>query len=435
LLVSNVQVICDTIIPARSEMAIQAKLCNNTSGICGITGTKMNHKMPENILVASTLCEPDGLNRILVHCCNILEDEIILRAGTVFADFISLSKDDQLMNTKTGHIMKPQNTMGEEANPVNMGDVLSQNENIEGQSECIPSKLSDHYDSMVPNHMKELCKKTTHEMKSADHKGAIVNLLTKYSDVFSQGDSDIGQTKLVEHSIPVLEDTKPIKHLPRRLGPEKEKQVEKQVNKLLEQGLIYPGEGAWSHPVVLVRKKTLKPDDAPEWRFCIDYRKLNSVTKKDVYPIPRIDESLDSLAGSEYFSTLDMCSSYWQVPLDKDAQEKSAFITRSGLWNWRVLPFGLTNAPACFERLMEKVLRGLHWKSLLIYLDDVIIFSDTFSNHMSRLEEVFQRFREANLKLKPSKCVLLSDSVKYLGHIVSKDGVSTDPSTTKRYGW
>lgn len=262
-----------------------------------------------------------------------------------------------------------------------------------------------------------------------------MNLLTKYSDVFSQGDSDIGQTKLVEHSIPVLEDTKPIKHLPRRLGPEKEKQVEKQVNKLLEQGLIYPGEGAWSHPVVLVRKKTLKPDDAPEWRFCIDYRKLNSVTKKDVYPIPRIDESLDSLAGSEYFSTLDMCSSYWQVPLDKDAQEKSAFITRSGLWNWKVLPFGLTNAPACFERLMEKVLRGLHWKSLLIYLDDVIIFSDTFSNHMSRLEEVFQRFREANLKLKPSKCVLLSDSVKYLGHIVSKDGVSTDPSTTKRYGW
>jgi len=122
-------------------------------------------------------------------------------------------------------------------------------------------------------------------------------------------------------------------------------------------------------------------------------------------------------------------------PVRQSDQEKSAFITRSGLWNWKVLPFGLTNAPACFERLMEKVLRGLHWKSLLIYLDDVIIFSDTFSNHMSRLEEVFQRFREANLKLKPSKCVLLSDSVKYLGHIVSKDGVSTDPSTTKRYGW
>jgi hypothetical protein len=138
----------DTITLVRPEMAIHTKLCNNTRGMCGITGTKMNHKMPENVLVALKLWEPDGLNKIVV------EDEI--RAGTVSADFISLSKYDQLVNNKTGNIMKPQNTMGEAFNLVNIGDVLSRNENIEQQSKGIASKLGDHYDSIVSNHMKEL---------------------------------------------------------------------------------------------------------------------------------------------------------------------------------------------------------------------------------------------------------------------------------------
>ena len=101
------------------------------------------------------------------------------------------------------------------------------------------------------------------------------------------------------------------------------------------------------------------------WRFCVDYRKLNSVTQQGAYPLPRIDESLDALAGSKYFSTLDLLSGYWQVPLDEDAQEKAAFVTRSGFWKWRVLPFGVTSAPATFQRLLEKVVHGLHWKTLL----------------------------------------------------------------------
>ena len=128
--------------------------------------------------------------------------------------------------------------------------------------------------------------------------------------------------------------------------------------------------------MVLVRKK----DNS--WRFCIDYRRLNAVTQQDAYPIPWIDESLDALAGSRHFSTLDLTSGYWQVPLDPDAQEKAAFATRSGLWKWKVLPFGLTSAPATFQRLMEKVLHGLHWKTLLLYLDDVIIIAPDFQTHL-----------------------------------------------------
>ena len=123
---------------------------------------------------------------------------------------------------------------------------------------------------------------------------------------------------------------------------------------LLARGIIKPAHGAWSSPVVLVRKKD------QSWRFCVDYRKLNAVTLQDAYPLPRIDESLDALAGSKYFSTLDLTSGYWQVLLDADGQEKSAFTTRSGLWKWKVLPFGLTSAPATFQRLMEQVLHGLH---------------------------------------------------------------------------
>ena len=162
------------------------------------------------------------------------------------------------------------------------------------------------------------------------------------------------------------------------------------------------------------------------WRFCVDYRKLNAVTLQDAYPLPRIDESLNALAGSRYFSTLDLTSGYWQVPLDADAQEKSTFATRSGLWKWKVLPFGLTSTPATFQRLMEQVLHGLHWKTLLLYLDDVIVISPDFDSHLQRLEEVYSRLQDAGVKLKPAKCELLQDEVHYLGHVVSAEGVATD---------
>jgi len=144
----------------------------------------------------------------------------------------------------------------------------------------------------------------------------------------------------------------------------------------------------------------------------VDYRKLNSATIQSAYPLPRIDESLDALAGSKYFSMLDLLSGYWQVPLSSDAQEKAAFITRDGLWKWKVLPFGLTFASATFQGLMEQVFSGLHWKTLLVYLDHIIVISPDFPTHVSRLQKVFEQLRGASLKLKPSKCTLLQPKVK-----------------------
>ena len=248
------------------------------------------------------------------------------------------------------------------------------------------------------------------------------SLLAKHQAVFSTGKYDVGRTTSTKHTIPVLQNTRPIKQRPYRHGPVQEAEIEKQVKELKDHGLIREGYGAWSSPVVLVKKKD------GSWRFCVDYHKLNEVTTKDAYPLPRIDDSLDALGGSRLFSTLDLTSGYWQVELDESAKEKAAFTTRSGLWEWEVLPFGLTSAPSTFERLMETVLRGLHWKTLLIYLDDIIVFSQDLETHLERLEEVFQRLTSAGLKLKPSKCSLFCKRVQYLGHVVSDQGVETDES-------
>jgi len=151
------------------------------------------------------------------------------------------------------------------------------------------------------------------------------------------------------------------------------------------------------------------------------------VTKKDSYPLPRIDDILDQLSGNSWFSTLDLKSGYWQVKINLKDKEKTAFSVGNGLWQFTVMPFGLCNAPATFERLMEKVLHSLISKICLVYLDDVIIFGKSFSEILKNLRTVFLRLRNAGLRVNPKKCVLFTRSVKYLGHVVSSEGVTTDP--------
>ncbi|PIK49540.1 Retrovirus-related Pol polyprotein from transposon [Apostichopus japonicus] len=178
-------------------------------------------------------------------------------------------------------------------------------------------------------------------------------------------------------------------------------------------------------PIVLVKKKN------GGTRFCVDYRKVNALTEKDSYPIPRIADSLDAMTGARWFSTLDLASGYWQVGMAKEDRQKTAFITGNGLYQFRVMPFGLCNAPATFERLMDHVLSGLHWESCLVYLDDVIVYGSTFEVAKNRLKTVFDRFREAVLKVESEQVSTVSKSVTYLGHVVPREGVATDPDKIK----
>ena len=274
-------------------------------------------------------------------------------------------------------------------------------------------------ETMFPEPLQELCKEGNRHLEAND-KERLRAMLCKYSDTFSLHPDDLGRTALVNHSIDVG-SARPIKQSPRQIPLAKREEARQEVIKMQRQGIIEPSYGPWSSPTVLVRKKD------GSTRFCVDYRRLNDVTKKDSHPLPRIDTILDSLAGAQWFSTLYLKSGYWQVALDPADREKSAFCLDGGLWQFTVMPFGLCNAPATFERLMERVMRGLVGKGVLIYLDDIIVYAPTVMGQLRLMEEVFNRLKTAGLKLNPSKCQLFCQETTFLGHVVSKDGIYTDP--------
>ena len=249
----------------------------------------------------------------------------------------------------------------------------------------------------------------------------VTKLLLDYQDVFIGPDKKVGFTDMVTHKIDTL-DAAPRRSCWFRKSFQERDAIAEEVNKLLETHKIEPSKSPWASSVVLVRKKdgTL--------RFCIDYRGVNAVTKKDAYPLPRIDACLDALTGSRWFSTLDLASGYWQVAMEEGSREKTAFYTHLGLFQWKVMPFGLCNAPATFERLMETVLGDIQWTKVLVYLDDIVAFGKTFEEAYKNLEDVFLRMRRAHLTLKGSKCALFRHKVEYLGHIVSRDGVQPTDS-------
>ncbi|CAF4545674.1 unnamed protein product, partial [Rotaria magnacalcarata] len=171
----------------------------------------------------------------------------------------------------------------------------------------------------------------------------------------------------------------------------------------------------------------LSPKKDGSLRFCVDYRKLNASTIRTAYPMPRVDDTLDSLREAKYISTLDLRSGYWQVEIDPDSRDKKAFITHRGLYEFLVMPFGLSNAPATFQRLMDIVLAGIKWQSCLVYIDDIIVFSPTFEQHVHDLSIVFDRLTNTGLTLKASKCDFCRRELKYLGHLITTDGIKPDP--------
>jgi transposase InsO family protein len=246
-------------------------------------------------------------------------------------------------------------------------------------------------------------------------------LLLKWRHVFALSDFDLQYTSSVKHRINLDDDT-PIRVRSRRIPPSMYQETKKHIQDMLDAGHIRPSKSPWSFPVVLVRKKD------GGLRFCIDYRKLNQRTIRDAYCVPRIDETLDTLAGSDMFSCLDLKSGFWQCEMAEEHKERTAFnVGPLGFFEFNSMPFGLTNCPATFQRLMETTLSDLHHSQCLVFIDDIVVFSSGVSEHIARLDSMFKRLSDAGLKLKPSKCFFFQSSIRYLGHIVSKDGISTDP--------
>ena len=195
--------------------------------------------------------------------------------------------------------------------------------------------------------------------------------------------------------------------------------VDQQVEEMLARGLIRPSNSPWSSPIVLAPKKD------GDYRFCVDFRCLNAVTRKDAYPMPRVDEIFDKCGGARYFSTLDLASGYWKVPVNKQDIGKTAFTVGSNHYEFIIMPFGLTNVLATFQQMMTKLLHGV--KGCLVFIDDIIIFADTWDEHQRILEEVLCRIQDADLKIKRSKCQFGKELVEFLGHIVSAKGIHPNP--------
>ncbi|GFY16361.1 retrovirus-related Pol polyprotein from transposon 412 [Trichonephila clavipes] len=357
-------------IPPRTEIIVPRYIGNDVSFNSGLIGSAENKA--NGLLIASTLVD---LSRktIPVRICNVTEKPRVFQKGEVLATCSPVTcvcKSSSLLLSNSPQQLTP--------------DLLESAE------------------------------------LSPEQKSSAERLFQEFEDVFSRNSSDIGHTTVTQHRIDTA-DHPPIKQHPRRLPFAKQEEVGTLLREMQENDIIEPSSSPWASPIVLVRKKD------GSTRFCVDYRKLNEVTKKDSYPLPRIDDTLDTLSGHKWFSTLDLKSGYWQVEIHPEDREKTAFTSGQGLWQFKVMPFGLCNAPATFECLMETVLKGLTFEACLIYLDDVIIGGRTFEEHLQNIRKVLSKLSDANLKLNPSKCKFFQKEVNYLGHIISAEGVRTDP--------
>ena len=262
------------------------------------------------------------------------------------------------------------------------------------------------------------------ETLDPDESEKLLSFLADHHEAFCLDDKERGETDLIQFQIDTGDAT-PKKQAPRRMPFAVRQEVARQLQEMQDSGVVQPSSSPWASPVVMVRKK-----DGTH-RFCVDYRDLNAVTKADTFPLPRIDDLLDQLGKSHYFSTLDLASGYWQIRVHPDSQEKTAFVTPQGLYEFKVMPFGLTNAPAVFQRLMQRVLMGLNTTEekdfVAVYIDDVLVFSRTLKDHLQHLQLVIDRLQQAGLKLKPTKCHFVREEVEYLGHLITPGGLKPNP--------
>ena len=328
----------------------------------------------------------DGSNRITVVLRNNTWDWLEIKKGVPITWMVTANEVPKVTNLFSAEQTKEQSTLTE----MERQDLLLEKLDLSGL-EAWPQEQAEQAHSLVK----------------------------EYHDIFSLEKHDMGHTNATKHKIVLKDpDTLPFKERFHRIPPPQLDEVREHLKLMLDAGVIRPSNSPWCNAVVLVRKKDRL------LHFCIDFRKLNSLTVKDSHPLPHICETLESLTGAAHFSTFDMNSGFWQVPMDEESKQYTAFTLGSmGLYECESMPFGLCNALPTFQRLMQNCLGELNLTYCLIYLDDVIVFSDMPDEHLQRMRVIFNRLWEHSLKLKPSKCEVFKSEINYLAHHVSQKGV------------
>ena len=260
-------------------------------------------------------------------------------------------------------------------------------------------------------------------------------LCEEYGQAFSKNNEDIGRTKLVQMDIDTG-DSPPVSSRPYMLPLKHYEWVQREIESLEQAGVITKSMSSWASPIVVVPKKSA-PGEPPKRRLCVDFRKVNELQQEvitagktkgqiSLHPLPKIDEMYAKLKGAKVFSTIDLRTGYHHITLGKSSRAKTAFVTPFGKYEFLMVPFGVAQAPAYFQLLMNKVLDGLDFA--MTYLDDIIIFSSNGLEHLEHLKEVFHRLREADLKMKCSKCDFFKSEIHYLGHLISAEGIRPLPN-------
>ncbi|CAG9093322.1 unnamed protein product [Plutella xylostella] len=383
------------IIPSRSIAIVECAVSNDESELSNCkVALIVDHTVSEGVYVSNCLATLKSNKRVNVSILNTTESDVKIIDYRVHLTPIDF----------------------------NLEDAESTSESINKITLSNSSRSQQVLNNIRTSHLNEQEKK------------ALLNCCSEFTDIFYLEGEPLSYTSAIKHSINTG-DSPPI-HVKSYRFPECHKEeVGKQIQKMLDQNIIIPSNSPWSAPVWVVPKK-LDASGKRKWRVVIDYRKFNDVTVSEVYPLPLINDILDQLGHSKYFSTLDLASGFHQIAMDPQDADKTGFsvITNgstSGHYQFTRMPFGLKNAPSTFQRLMNTALSGLQGLHCLVFLDDVIIYSHDLESHIQKLNLVFDKLRHFNLKLQPDKCEFLRREVAYLGHVITDKGVSPNPEKVK----
>lgn len=368
-----------------------------------LTQIKVNHHMPSlNSEEATILFTPNQFQLqtkmiLIPNSIHYAQKDILILICNPTNKTLTIKK-----GIKIGCVTTPDQILPEDSNKKHINNALITENSQDTSSELPPFSIDDH-----PN------------MSNSERK-KLLSLLQSFKHLFNDDITNLPQTDLVQHTIN-LKDCRPIRCQPYKTNPKTREIIDKELKNLLDNNIIRESSSPWAAPIVMVKKKD------GSIRFCTDFRKLNEVTILDSYSMPRVDTILDSLHGVNFYSSIDVASAFHHIPMAPESIPLTAFTTPLGTFEYLRLPFGLANAPAAFQRLIDAVLRGLLHVNCYAFLDDVVIYSNNFETHLKDLEKVLQRISQANLRLKAKKCKFANNKITYLGHLITNKGVLPDP--------